>query len=60
MLVAGKGPPDKRVGAPTSSKVIQVILTTGNVELNLTEALQLIYTAFLNSLKFFWVIYEYH
>ena len=27
MLVAGKGPPDKRAGAPTSSKVIQVILT---------------------------------
>ena len=28
MLVAGEGPPDKRAGAPTSSKVIQVILTT--------------------------------
>ena len=25
MLVAGEGPPDKRAGAPTSSKVIQVI-----------------------------------
>ena len=28
MLVTGEGPPDKRAGAPTSSKVIQVILTT--------------------------------
>ena len=28
MLVAGEGPPDKRAGAPTSSQVIQVILTT--------------------------------
>ena len=27
MLVAGEGPPDKRAGAPTPSKVI---LTTGN------------------------------
>ena len=25
MLVAGEGPPDKRAGAPTSSKVIRVI-----------------------------------
>ena len=33
MLVAWEGPPDKRAGAPTSSKVIQVILTTGNAEL---------------------------
>ena len=40
MLVAGEGPPDKRAGPPTSSKVIQVILTTGNAEgpLHLTEA----------------------
>ena len=30
MLVAVEGPPDKGTGAPTSSKVIQVILTTGN------------------------------
>ena len=36
MLVAGEGPPDKRAGAPTSSKVIQVILTTGNAELRTT------------------------
>ena len=36
MLVAGEGPPDKRRGAPTSSKVIQVILTTGNAELRTT------------------------
>ena len=33
MLVAGEGPPDKRAGAPTSSKVI---LTTGNAELRTT------------------------
>ena len=26
MLVTGEGPPDKRAGDPTSSKVIQVIL----------------------------------
>ena len=41
MLVAGEGPPDKRAGAPTPSKVIQVILTTGNAglgPLHLTEA----------------------
>ena len=36
MLVAGEGPPDKRAGAPTSSEVIQVILTTGNAELRTT------------------------
>ena len=36
MLVAGEGPPDKHAGAPTSSKVIQVILTTGNAELRTT------------------------
>ena len=35
MLVAGEGPPDKRAGAPTSSKVI---LTTGKGPLHLTEA----------------------
>ena len=33
MLVAGVGPPDKRAGAPTSSKVI---LTSGNAELRTT------------------------
>ena len=37
ILVAGEGPPDKRAGAPTSSKVIQVILTTGNAELRTTS-----------------------
>ena len=36
MLVAGEGPPDKRAGAPTSSKVIHVILTTANAELRTT------------------------
>ena len=36
MLVAGEGLPDKRAGAHTSSKVIQVILTTGNAELRTT------------------------
>ena len=33
MLVAGEGPPDKRAGAPISSKVIH---TTGNAELRTT------------------------
>ena len=37
MLVAGEGPPDKRAGAPTSSKVIQVILTTCTGPLHITE-----------------------
>ena len=36
MLAAGEGPPDKPAGDPTSSKVIQVILTTGNAELRTT------------------------
>ena len=38
MLVAGEGPPDKRAGAPTSSKVIQVILTPCTGPLHLSEA----------------------
>ena len=45
-------------GDPTSSNVIA---TTGNGQLYLTEALQLIYTAFLNStLVPLGYKYEYH
>ena len=52
MLVGGEGPPDKRVGAPTSSKFIQVIRLTGNAELRTTPpnwGALAYYTAFLDS-----------
>ena len=40
MLVAGEGPPDKRAGAPTSSKVIQVMSSgCGIGGIQLTEIL---------------------
>ena len=59
MLVAGEGPPDERAGAPTSSKVIQILLTTGNAELRTTPP-RLFILLSSTQLQFFWVIYEYH